>query len=255
MRRSTRPWSPEQLGGEGERERRACRRPDGPWKRYACAGPSASAARSSRFASCCSGTLSKAFTDLLRELLGAARSPSSSRRSAPGTCSRARGSRRRPARWKLGALALDAGRWPRGASRCDLGGSTQQRRTVQVGQQVAGRRRGSARGRARRRARARRPGRRATSRRSGRRRRPRRARAPARITLSTSSARAAAKSAASAQRDHLRPVRGAARRTRSPSCVPPGSRVATTSRPSARERVARGAPPASSCRTRRALRR
>src|SRR2546428_11508444 len=44
--------------------------PAGPWKRYACAGPSASAARSRRFASCCSGKLSNASTDLLCDLLG-----------------------------------------------------------------------------------------------------------------------------------------------------------------------------------------
>src|SRR5918912_2837760 len=42
--------------------------PAGPWKRYACAG-SASAARRRRFASCCSGKLSKLDTDQLRDLL------------------------------------------------------------------------------------------------------------------------------------------------------------------------------------------
>src|SRR5947207_1700496 len=46
--------------------------PGGPWKRYACAGPSASAARSRRLASACSGKLSNASTDLLRDLVGAA---------------------------------------------------------------------------------------------------------------------------------------------------------------------------------------
>src|ERR1051326_5233210 len=54
---------------------RAARRlptPGGPWKRYACAGPSASAARSRRFASVCSGKLSNASTDLLGHLLGRA---------------------------------------------------------------------------------------------------------------------------------------------------------------------------------------
>src|SRR4029079_575197 len=44
--------------------------PGGPWKRYACAGPSASAARSSRFASACSGKLSNASTYLLGDLVG-----------------------------------------------------------------------------------------------------------------------------------------------------------------------------------------
>src|SRR5919199_4813999 len=42
--------------------------PAGPWKRYACATPSASAARSSRFASACSGKFSKASTDVFCEL-------------------------------------------------------------------------------------------------------------------------------------------------------------------------------------------
>src|SRR5262245_51702114 len=44
--------------------------PGGPWKRYACAVPSASAASSRRFASCCSRTeSSKLIPHLLRELL------------------------------------------------------------------------------------------------------------------------------------------------------------------------------------------
>src|SRR6187200_3063732 len=47
--------------------------PGGPWKRYACAVPSASAARSSRFASACSGKLSKTSTDLLADRVGRAR--------------------------------------------------------------------------------------------------------------------------------------------------------------------------------------
>src|SRR5207244_309937 len=44
--------------------------PPGPWKRYACAGSSAIATRSSRFASACSGKLSNASMDLLCDLLG-----------------------------------------------------------------------------------------------------------------------------------------------------------------------------------------
>src|SRR3954453_21175939 len=43
--------------------------PAGPWKRYACAGPSASAAASRRFASPCSGRLSKAVKDLAPDLV------------------------------------------------------------------------------------------------------------------------------------------------------------------------------------------
>ena len=50
----------EQRARERLRGRRACRRPRGPWKRYAWAGPSASAASSRRFASRCSGTSAKA---------------------------------------------------------------------------------------------------------------------------------------------------------------------------------------------------
>src|SRR5919201_3721458 len=46
--------------------------PAGPWKRYACAGPSTSAAAKSRFASPCSGRLSKAVKDLAPDLVGRA---------------------------------------------------------------------------------------------------------------------------------------------------------------------------------------
>src|SRR5215210_810271 len=42
--------------------------PAGPWKRYACAGPSVSAAPSRRLASTCSGMLPKLAKDLLRDL-------------------------------------------------------------------------------------------------------------------------------------------------------------------------------------------
>src|SRR6185312_3854154 len=47
--------------------------PAGPWKRYACAGPSFRAARRSRFASSCSGTLSKLVEHLLGDLARRAR--------------------------------------------------------------------------------------------------------------------------------------------------------------------------------------
>src|SRR5512144_2431772 len=47
--------------------------PAGPWKRYACASPSARAACRSRFASSCSGTLSKLVEHLLRDLARRAR--------------------------------------------------------------------------------------------------------------------------------------------------------------------------------------
>src|ERR671910_799101 len=44
--------------------------PRGPWKRYAWAGPSVSEARRRRFASGCSGKVSKLSIDRARELLG-----------------------------------------------------------------------------------------------------------------------------------------------------------------------------------------
>src|SRR4029077_12003047 len=47
--------------------------PAGPWKRYACAGPSVRAACRSRFASSCSGTLSKLSEHLLGDLARRAR--------------------------------------------------------------------------------------------------------------------------------------------------------------------------------------
>src|SRR5262249_37505179 len=47
--------------------------PGGPWKRYACAGPSASAAASRRLASSCSGKVSKVIPDDSREVGGRAR--------------------------------------------------------------------------------------------------------------------------------------------------------------------------------------
>src|SRR5437867_9867539 len=48
--------------------------PGGPWKRYACASPSSSAARSKRFASGCSETFSNASKDLLGDFCGRAAS-------------------------------------------------------------------------------------------------------------------------------------------------------------------------------------
>src|SRR5919106_3031999 len=47
--------------------------PFGPWKRYACAGPSTSAARRRAFASSCSGSVSKLSTDGLGKLVGTLR--------------------------------------------------------------------------------------------------------------------------------------------------------------------------------------
>src|SRR5207244_8760393 len=48
--------------------------PGGPWKRYACASASSSAARSRRLASGCSETFSNASKDLLRDVCGRAAS-------------------------------------------------------------------------------------------------------------------------------------------------------------------------------------
>src|SRR5436309_3725674 len=44
--------------------------PGGPWNRYACAGPSRSAASSSRPASACSEKRTSVLTDLLRDIVG-----------------------------------------------------------------------------------------------------------------------------------------------------------------------------------------
>ena len=201
--------------------------PAGPWKRYACAGPSPSAARRSRFASSCSGTLSKLVEHLLRDLARRARAVD----------------RRDPLGEDLGELAV-GGVDPRaevvvlaldpvalGADAPRRLGRVDEQQEGAVGQDAARPRAGSARARGRARARARSPGRRATSRGSGRRPRRRRARARARSPSSTSCARAAAKSAASAQGE-TSPSPSSSSRNRSPSSVPPGSRVATTSRPS-----------------------
>ena len=78
-------------------------------------------------------------------------------------------------------------------------------------------------------------------------------RAPGRITRATCSARAEANSVASAQARHLERRGARASRIASPSGVPPGSRVATTSWPCSRSQAA-SSPPASSCRSRRLLR-
>src|ERR687892_683883 len=64
--RSASPRSSPAAGGAGRR----FPTPRGPWKRYACAGPSTSAARRSAFASSCSGKVSKLSTDGLGKLVG-----------------------------------------------------------------------------------------------------------------------------------------------------------------------------------------
>ena len=79
------------------RERRAAARlptPGGPWSRYACAGPSASAASSRRFASGCSGTSAKALTNLLRDLRGPGAGPVDDDVALRDTAPRGRGTRR-----------------------------------------------------------------------------------------------------------------------------------------------------------------
>src|SRR5918999_2692317 len=68
-RRSTRPGSPSSSPANSSAARRLPT-PGGPWKRYACAGPSLSAAASSRAAPVCSG---KVIAHLLGDLLRRAR--------------------------------------------------------------------------------------------------------------------------------------------------------------------------------------
>src|SRR3954451_4984548 len=69
--RSTRPAAPPPISCAANATAAArLPTPGGPWKRYACAGPSASAARRSRFGSLCSGKVANASTDLLRDLVG-----------------------------------------------------------------------------------------------------------------------------------------------------------------------------------------
>src|SRR4029450_11442408 len=72
-RRSTRPGSPSSAPANPSAARRFPT-PGGPWKRYACAGPSARAASSRRRASACSGKPWKPVTHLLRDLVGGLRS-------------------------------------------------------------------------------------------------------------------------------------------------------------------------------------
>ena len=130
-------------------------------------------------------------------------------------------------------LALDpveVAALPRRAPRRRRAAST----NVRVGHQPARDHRGSAAAPARRRARARSPGRRSTSRRSGRRRPTRRARAPAGSPARRARRAPTANSVASAHGVISSPCRTTSR-IASPSGVPPGSRVETTSRPSLAE--------------------
>src|SRR5262245_28578947 len=70
--RATRPRSPITSPANADAARRLPT-PGGPWKTYACAGPSASAAASRRLASSCSGKVSKVIPDDSREVRGRAR--------------------------------------------------------------------------------------------------------------------------------------------------------------------------------------
>src|SRR6266511_934613 len=67
VRRSARGRSPNSSPAKASAKRRLPT-PGGPWKRYACAGPSVSAASSRRFDSSCSGKRSKLIPHLLRQL-------------------------------------------------------------------------------------------------------------------------------------------------------------------------------------------
>ena len=81
----------EQLPGERERRRAASRPRGGPWSRYACAGPSASAAREQALRLLpAQASRSKLSTDEGRDLVGGTR-PVDARRCAAGRPRRARG--------------------------------------------------------------------------------------------------------------------------------------------------------------------
>src|SRR3954453_2054421 len=79
--------------------------PGGPCRRYACAGPSASAAKRRRFASGCSGTDAKALTDRLGEL--GRRQRAVDRLDAVGEHARELTERVVDGAVEFGALALD----------------------------------------------------------------------------------------------------------------------------------------------------
>ena len=234
--------------------------PCGPWKRYACAGPSSSAASSRRFASCCSGNVDGHRTAARRAGRHAAalrprRSPCTdadmpatpavqTRRAATpssGDVSLRRGETATAdelavagvdAADEVGVLALDPVGPARRAARAPTSGSTQQHER-QVGREPAGRGDVQLAHRLDARARARRPGRRATSRRSGRRRPTRRARAPA-GSRARRARRARPRTAPPRPRRVISGPSRSSSRIRSPSGVPPGSRTATTSWPCAR---------------------
>src|SRR5947209_4992443 len=104
VRRSTRAWSPRSSAAKRSARSRLPT-PEGPCKRYACAGPSTSAAFGRRFASCCSDTASKSLTDHLRQLLGGA--PAVEGDDALGETLGELPVRRVDASVELGALALE----------------------------------------------------------------------------------------------------------------------------------------------------
>ena len=131
---------------------------------------------------------------------------------------------------ELRALALDAIGRPSPARRRPPPDRRAAERSRPGG--CRGSRRCSERARDRRRGRARSPGRRATSRGSGRRRRRPCARAPAR-SLPRRAPPARPRTAPPRPTARSSSRRGRSSRTFSPSSVPPGSRVTTTSRPSA----------------------
>src|SRR6185436_15488660 len=68
-RRETRSGSPRSAPAKASAARRFPT-PRGPWKRYACAGPSASAALRRPLASSCSGKVSKVSMDFLGDRVG-----------------------------------------------------------------------------------------------------------------------------------------------------------------------------------------
>ena len=227
--------------------------PAGPWKRYACAGPSASAAASRRFASPCSGMLSKLVEDLLGDLVAAGACRRSADDSLREGGRRARGRPRSTrARNSSSSRSIRSpGSQP--TRRADSSGSTSSRK-VRSGRTPRDRVQVQLEHAVDARARARSPGRRATSRGSGRRPRRRRGASAGAIT----------------SLDELRAGRGEERGLgpgRDLACrrgAAPGSARRARCRPARAWRRPRGrrpraprraAAPGWTCRSRRALRR
>ena len=222
--------------------------PDGPWKRYACAGPRPRRPPAAAASPLPAQESSRRRPRISSAITSGGRLPSTVVIRS-GNMLRAHGTRRRPS---AGARAPHArsGRLP--ALRSAATSGSTRTTNVRSGSRpsVA---RGSARGRARHRGLARGPGRPARSRRSGRRPRPGRRRG--RVRSRSRPARPARR-----RRGRPRPT-GSSRRRRAAGAAPLRRAVCLRARGWRRRLVPpraalrRGAPPAWSCRTRPGLRR